>query len=386
MKTSDLKTRIEGYWEIQQDIEVSRKYGIDYCAQKGIWMEAVQRLHPHRLQLRVNEIIEEHSHVSTLRLVAAGGSLPPFQAGQYINLFVEIDGVRTGRPYSISSSPTQTAFYDITVRQVPNGFVSDYLLNRIRVGDVLESTGPAGHFCHNPLFHGKDLVFLAGGSGITPFMSMIRETTDRGLDRRIHLIYGCRSPQDAIFHDELLTRAKHHGSFSYDLVISEPVSGYKGLTGLLDASLISKLLSGIENKTFYLCGPKDMYEFCIPELKKLGIPKRRIRHEVFGSPAAINLAPAWPQEVSPDTVFSVKLSNGKEIPALASEPLLISMERAGVLVQNCCRSGECSLCRVKLISGKVFQSSEALLRKSDRETNYVHSCVSYPLSDLEVMI
>lgn len=385
MKKSE-RQKITGYKEIENELNICRKYGIDYSSRRGQWMTAVQRLHPRRLKLRVSEIFAETAATSTLRLVAADGYLPPFQAGQYINLLVEIDGVRTGRPYSISSPPNQIGYYDLTIRRVADGFVSDYLLDKVKPGDILESTGPAGHLYYNPLFHGKDLVFLAGGSGITPFASMIREVTDRGLNRKIHLIYGCRTPDEAIFHEELLTRAVRHSNFTYDLVISDPQAGYQGLTGLLDAALIKERVGDVNNKTFYLCGPQAMYQFCVPELKKLWVLDRRIRREVFGTAADIHQEAAWPQEVSADAVFTVKLSSGKEISAKASEPLLVALERSGMVVENCCRSGECSLCRVKLLNGQVFQSAGALVRKSDQKSGYIHSCAAYPLTDLEILL
>lgn len=385
MKT-EMQKRIEGHSQIAYELEICRKYGIDYRAQKGKWASAVERLHPKRLQLRVAAKIKETDTVSTLRLVVASGHLPPFQAGQYINLLVEIDGVCTGRPYSISSPPNQIAYYDITIRRVDNGFVSSYLLDQVKVGDILQSTGPAGQFYYNPLIHGKDLVFLAGGSGVTPFMSMIREVTDRMLDRKIHLLYGCRSPQEAIFHQELLELAAAYANFSYDLVISDPVSDYEGLTGLIDADLILSRIGSVEGKTFFICGPQEMYAFTIPELKKLGVPDRRIRRELFGLPRQIHNDPAWPKEVSSQSVFTVKLSNGQEIPARADESLLMAMERAGIVVENCCRSGECSLCRVKLVKGQIFQASTAKLRKSDHQAGFVHSCAAYPISDLEIRL
>lgn len=385
MKKSERK-KIVGYNEIEKEIEICRKYGIDYFSRRGQWMNAVEKLHPRRIKLRVAAIFSETESTSTLRLVANEGYLPPFQAGQYINLLVEIDGIRTARPYSISSPPNQTAYYDITVRRITDGFVSDYLLDKVEIGDLFESTGPAGHLYYNPLFHGQNLVFLAGGSGITPFASMIREVTDRGLNRKIHLFYGCRKPEEAIFNEELLTRAARYPNFTYDLVISEPEPGYEGLTGLLDASLLQQRLGEINDKTFYLCGPREMYNFCLPELDKLGIPKRRIRQEVFGTPTQIYQEPAWPQDVPADKVFTVKLSSGSEIPAKAGESLLTALERAGIVVENCCRSGECSLCRVKMLAGKVYQPVNALLRKSDQESGYIHSCAAYPLTDLEILL
>src|SRR3989304_627492 len=164
MDSRDYRPEIEGFTEIQREIEVLRKYGFDYLTQKGKVGQVINMLHPKRLSLQVSEIRQETRTTKTFRLVSADAYFPPFQAGQYINLLVQLGGVSTSRPYSIASPPSQTGYYDITVRQVVDGFVSSYLLDGVRVGDKFESTSPSGNFFHNPLFHGDDLVFLAGGS------------------------------------------------------------------------------------------------------------------------------------------------------------------------------------------------------------------------------
>ena len=386
MGFQDVMKDIEGYQEISDEIEILRKHGIDYTSQKGDVARRIKLLHPKKIALEVSEILQETETTKTLRLVAKDGYLPPFQAGQYINVFVDAGGIRTSRPYSISSSPNQIAYYDITIRRVRDGFVSDYLLNDIGVGDELESSGPAGTFTYNPLFHGGDLVFLAGGSGITPFMSMVREVTEKNLGRHIHLIYGSDTPDDVIFAEELSKKAEKHANFTWDLVVSSPPEGYQGLTGFITADLLKNLLGDCSSKTFYLCGPEAMYTFCEKELASLGIPKRKIRTEMYGPPKEITLQPGWPSDVEPGAVFKVALRGSKTIEAKASEPLMISLERAGIVIPALCRSGECSLCRTKLISGKVYHPEGVKLRKSDREFGYIHACMAYPLGDLEIMV
>ncbi|NLJ71451.1 MAG: 2Fe-2S iron-sulfur cluster binding domain-containing protein [Syntrophomonadaceae bacterium] len=389
MTTKDFRQDIAGYTDILKEIEVCRKYGQDYRLGKGKWLEYVERIHPSKVKLKVMDIIEESSQVKTLRLVSPTNSLPPFLAGQYINLFLDIAGVRTSRPYSISSSPAQRAYYDITVGRIKEGFVSDYLLDKVVVGDVFEASSPTGNFYYNPLFHGNDLVFIAGGTGITPFMSMIREVLDRGIQRKIHLFYGANTLEEAFFNDELLAKAKKFSNFKYDLVISNPPADYDGLKGLIDGKLIKEELDDINRKTFYVCGPTAMYEFCLPELERLGIPRKRIRREVFSLAGNIVNAPAWPKEVNAHQEFAVNIKEGphkdQTIKAKASEPLVIAMERAGIPVPTSCRSGECSLCRVKVLSGQVFESSSHV-RKSDRDNGYVHACSAYPVSDLEILL
>ncbi|CFX14270.1 Phenol hydroxylase reductase [Syntrophomonas zehnderi OL-4] len=389
MSNKDFRLDIAGYTDILKEMDICRKYGQDYRLEKGKWMEYVNYIHPSKIELRVADIIEETSKVKTLRLVSTTDSLPPFLAGQYINLFANIDGVRTSRPYSISSSPAQTAYYDITVGRIREGFVSDYLLDKVKVGDILESSSPTGNFYYNPLFHGEDLVFLAGGTGITPFMSMIREVIDKGLARSIQLFYGSNSVEDAIFHEELLEKAKKFNNLKYNLVISDLSSNYAGLKGLIDADLIKENVADINTKTFYICGPVAMYEFCLPELDKLSIPRKRIRREVYNFAGDIVNAPAWPNDVTANSEFTVAVIGGRvktqTIKAKATEPLVVAMERNGIQVPSSCRSGECSLCRVKVLRGNVFELS-GHVRKSDRDNGYVHACSAYPVSDLEIIL
>ena len=386
MALKDVLKDIEGYQEIASEIQVLRKYGSDYSSTKGVVEHIISLLHPKRITLKLSEVIRETSSSKTLRFAAKGGYLPPFQAGQYVNIFVDVGGIRTSRPYSISSAPTQLGYYDITIRNVEDGFVSGFFLDEVTVGTEFEATSPSGNFIYNPLFHGEDLVFLAGGSGVTPFMSMIREVAGRGLSRRIHLIYGSQNPDDVIFVAELKAITEKHQNISCSLVMSNPPNGYRGLTGFITAELMKKILGDVSAKTFYLCGPDAMYAFCLKELEKLGIPKRKIRTEVYGPPKDVTTQPGWPKDVKPADVFTVRIKGGKTIPAKASEPLMISLERNGVVIPALCRSGECSLCRTKLLSGRVFQPEGVRLRKSDRQFNYIHPCMAYPLTDLEILL
>jgi ferredoxin-NADP reductase len=376
----------DGYEEIIREREVLRKYGVDYSPEKDSPESYIARLHPRRLRLRVADIITETPSTRTLRLVRPEGTLPPFLAGQYIALFLEIGGVRTARPYSLSSAPHQTGCYDLTVRRVENGLVSNYLLDDVKRGDYLESSGPEGHFYHNPLFHDRTMVCLAGGSGITPFMSLIREIMESGLDREVFLFYGNRTLEETIFHEQLLYYAGRFPHIHYLPVIEAPSEGYDGLTGLMTGELLKTTLGDLGNRTFYLCGPQAMYDFCIPELKSLGIPGRKIRKEVYGPPADITRSPNWPAEVKADQVFQVSVKGGPVIEARAGEPLVSSLERKGVLIPSLCRSGECSMCRVKIISGQVFEPAGIPVRRSDRRYGYTHACVTYPLGDLEIML
>jgi ferredoxin-NADP reductase len=357
---------------------------------KGVVQEVVSRIHPKRMKLRVSEIVQETPSTKTFRFERLDGPLPPFRAGQYVNVFVDVDGVLTSRPYSISSPPGSSTL-ELTVRDKPGGFVAPYLLNEVKVGDELETTGPAGHFYHEPLIDGEELVFLAGGSGITPFMSLIRDAAQRERPLKMHLLYGSRELDDVIYADELVDLASKLSSLDYALVLSDPLPEDEGdvardpcLTGFLDAELIKEQVGDVAGKTFYICGPPVMYDFCLDALAELGVPRRRIRRELFGPPDDVTREPGWPEGIPADAVFDVEVVGHKSVRAPAVEPLMNTLERYGIIVPAECRTGTCSACRTKLISGRVYQPAHTALRESDHELGYIHACVSYPLEDLKI--
>jgi ferredoxin-NADP reductase len=376
----------DGYEDIVEEIKVSQRLGGTVSSVVDPAEDYIRQLHPDRLELCVSDIITETLSTKTLRLVSKDNYLPPFMAGQYIALYLEIAGIRTSRPYSISSQPNQVGFYDITVRRVENGLVSNYLLDDAKRGDTLTSSGPAGNFYFNPLVHKKTMVCIAGGSGITPFMSMIREIIQCGLDRTVYLFYGNQTMDDVIFGAELNRLSKRFDHIHYIPVIEEPSSEYKGACGFITYEVMRDVLENIEDKSFFICGPQGLYNFCLPQVEEMGVPGRKIKQEMYGAPPNIWQYPGWPNEIQKDDVFTINTQSGTPLKAKAGEPLLVALEKNGVVVPSLCRSGDCSMCRVKIISGKVFQPSGAPVRKSDKKYGYVHSCVSYPLQDLVVLI
>ncbi|MCJ7772353.1 MAG: ferredoxin reductase, partial [Desulfobacterales bacterium] len=296
MKEEILK-QLEGYEAVKKDIETAEKYGNDFRSEKGNVFEYINRLHPPKINFRVSTVIDETPSTKTFRLVSPDTSLPPFQAGQYISLFLEISGIRTSRPFSISSPPNQTGYYDITVRRVENGLVSNYLLDTVKKGGTLESSGPSGTFVYNPIIHDDTMVCIAGGSGITPFMSMIRQITDCGLNRTVYLFYGNKELNDIIFHEELTQISNNFSNFYYIPVIENTSNNYTGVCGLISSQLIKDTLKELSDKSYFLCGPKGLYDFCLPGLESLNIPNRKIRKEVYGTPVDICDYPGWPKNI-----------------------------------------------------------------------------------------
>lgn len=382
----EIITQIDGYDDVIREIDATRKYGNDFSTERGAVQAVVERLHPASIALVVNKIIDETESTRTLRLVARDGYLPPFQAGQYIALFVTVGNITTSRPYSISSPPNQTAFYDITVRRVPRGLVSNYLIDDVRVGDALTSSGPEGSFHINPIIHDRRMVGIAGGSGITPFISMIREITERGLDREVILLYGNKSLDDVIFHDELLALAADYRQLRYVPVLEAPPENFNGRAGFITGDLIKEVAGDVAGTSFFLCGPQAMYDFCLSEIGKLDVPRRKIRQEIYGEPKNIWEYPGWPQGVARDQSFTVNVQGRGSFEAPAGESILTALEKNGIVVPTLCRSGECSLCRIKVLAGQVFQPAGVPVRISDSQFGYTHSCVSYAVSDIDIML
>ena len=378
--------QFDGYADIRAQIEASRLAAEKRPFTLDLADEYIDRLHPHRLALEVIDIIPETTDTLTFRLAPMDGMLPPFLAGQYLALYLEVDGIYTSRPYSISSPPNQIGYYDITVKRVPDGLVSNFLLDRINTGDRLTVSGPQGNFYFNPLVHGNTMICIAGGSGITPFMSMIREIVERGLSRQVILYYGNTSSNDIIFHEQLSHLADRFERIRYIPVIENAADDYAGQCGLITADLIEATAGSMQAATFFLCGPQGLYDFCLPQIDQLGIPRRKIRKELYGPALDISRDPAWPADIKPNHRYSVCVNGGPTVSAPATVPLLVSLEQQGVVPPSVCRSGECSLCHVKVLAGKVFQPPHTPVRKSDTRYGYIHACVSYPLTDLEILI
>lgn len=370
--------------QIMENIRVMRSVSADKLPTDSVARPA-EAIHRKELKLVVQSVMDTGKQAKIFRFVSEDGYLPPFEAGQYINLFTQIEGVRTSRPYSLSSSPKQRAYYEITVARTRDGFVSDYLLDQMKLGDRFTANGPAGVFRYQPVFHSKKSLFLAGGSGITPLLSMTREILDAGLDRDVVMLYGCRNPEAALYHEELTAYTAAFPNFRYHLVVSDPVENWDGERGFLDEALIRRLVPDFAQRTSYICGPQVMNDFCKSALEAMGVPEKKIRREMFGARRDIQNEPGWPAELTGNEVFTITVGD-KKIPAKSGEPVLVALERAGVRVNVCCRSGECSLCRVKLVSGNVFLARGMLRRYADEKYGYIHSCKAYPMGDIEIML
>ena len=251
-----------------------------------------------------------------------------------------------------------------------------------------------GNLYYNSIFHGKNLVFIAGGCGITPFISFLRDITEKMIPLNIWLIYGALTEKDILFRDELEDMQSRRSNLKIKYVLSEPEPDWTGACGFITKDMISSDIGSIIDKYYFVVGNRAMYGFIQQELKALGISRHKIYFEAFGVPDDITKVIGWPEEVKSTDKVQVKLKhlkNGREVEeefeAFCGEPLLNSLERLAqkrLVIENGCRSGECALCRSKMISGKVFIPPEVIIRDMDKKFGFIHPCVSYPLTDLEI--
>ena len=360
--------------------------------------EILGRIHPGNMQVQVQKIDELSHDTKSITLIPVGETkfLAPFRAGQYISVKVEVNGVRTSRAFSLTSSPSDLSSYQLGIKRKPTGFVSLYLLDSLKVGDLLEISEPIGQFYHNSIFHGKNLVFIAGGSGITPFISMLEDIAERDLDLNIWLIFGSLSQKDLLYTEEITTLQKTNQNFHVDNVLSSPEPSWEGNRGFINSEIIRKFVPNPEECYYYIVGNRPMNKFVLSELSHLGISQHKILTEAFGTPDDITQVAGWPKEISANQTFNLTLEydlhgsiQKTNIEIKSNEPLLNSIERAnipGLLIDNSCRSGQCALCRSKLERGTVFVPPTVIIRKSDMENGFIHPCISYPLSDLDLKV
>lgn len=358
--------------------------------------ELASRIHPKNQYLIIREIRNETKSAKTFKLVPDPDSntkeLAYFRAGQYLSLKVEVNGVVITRPYSISSSPTDAlhGFYEITIRKTDDGFLTPYIWNKWKVGTKLVSSDPSGHFFYDNLRDLKNIVGIGGGSGITPFRSMAKEIAEGKLDIKLTIIYGSSEEDDIIFYEEFKElEKKYPAKIKAVIVLScEEVTLEGCEQGFITADIIKKYVD-ISNSSFFICGPQIMYDFIDKEIDQFNLPLKRIRREVYGEVKDVINLPGFPKEVAEKT-FKINVNIGnqtKEIPAIATETVLVAMERANLAPPSSCRSGECGLCRSLLINGDVYVSPiNDGRREADKKFNFFHPCSSYPITDLEIKI
>jgi len=233
-----------------------------------------------RRTFRVRSVKSETPQVWTVTLDAPKSHPFRFSPGQFQFLrLLDSNVPAEEHPFTIASSPSRADCISLTIKSCGD-FTT--LIDRIRVGDRATVHGPFGRFSHD--FHPDEghLVFIAGGVGITPLMSMLRAMRDRGESRRVTLIYANRELDDIAFATELFTMERgQYPTLKVVHVLSQPPSWWAGEIGRVDASRLDEWCQGLEDKAFYLCCPSQMNAGLIRGLRKQGVRASRIHCDYF---------------------------------------------------------------------------------------------------------
>lgn len=219
-------------------------------------------------------------------------------------------------------------------------------------------------------------------------MSVLRYLTDRSWPGDIYLVYGCKTPEDIIYKEELTYLQHRHPNLKVIITVSRPEgTSWEGPTGRVNKELLEKTVPDIASRYVHICGPVPMMDEIKKTLSELGIPKDRIRTEAFG-PALGKPEPSQALKADTDSAVSVSTVRFKSSDIAASLPadksVLEVADDVGVEIDNSCRTGICGLCKVKLLSGKVSMEVEDSLTDDDKQKGIILACQAKSESDIEV--
>lgn len=302
------------------------------------------------------------------------------EAGQFVGLTVEIDGRRETRPYSLAGSEhAHGGVIELTVSTHPEGLVSRYLRDHARPGMIVELDPAAGEFVM-PRLRPRRILLVAGGSGITPVMAMLRTLRDEGHSGEIGFLRYARSPELALYDDELAEAAIALEGF--DVATSYTQAEARGdgdLTGRFTAEHAEAVLPGLaaDPPATFVCGPPALIDAVRATWADAGWPEPAV--ETF-APPQVDLAAMAAADGPVEGTISFGASG------LSAEnngqPLLDQAEDAGLNPAHGCRMGICNTCSCTRTSGTTRNLLTG--ETSSRAGEQVRICVSVPVGDVEL--
>jgi ferredoxin-NADP reductase len=337
-------------------------------------------LHAHGYhKLRVKDVVRETHDASSFVLDVPEELATTFQyrPGQFCTFRVPVDGVEHVRSYSMSSTLGIDADLTVTVKRVEGGLVSNWFLDHVEVGDVIEVTKPAGMFCPVDAAEGPVLGFC-GGSGVTPVMSITKHVLANS-GRRVRLLYANRDRASVIFDAAFGALGEEH---------AERLEVRRHLdegAGFLTADAI-KAFVGAEagDADCYVCGPGPFMDLVEPVLVELGVPSERIFIERFlvqqqeKDAAATASEAAGAQAELPEAVTVILGGKKTVVKYQPGDTLLETARRGGVRPPFSCEAGNCATCMAFLKEGSVRMRANNALTPEEVEEGWVLTCQSLP--------
>ena len=294
--------------------------------------------------------------------------LPSFRPGQHLIFKLQIPDRPKPliRCYSLSNGSTQSEWYRVSIKRLstppsnpdaPPGLASTYFHTQLKEGDILDVKAPSGKFFLD-VDKKSPVVFLAGGIGLTPMLSMIETLAAKKSEREFWLFYGMQSPDDQVMKKPLEELSHQFPNMHLHIFHSQATSSDTQLSqnihqGIISVTMLKQLLPS-NNYEFYVCGPPPMMNTLVPQLKEWGVPDSKVFSEAFG-PASVKKPPPL-QKAQSDAppVEVVFAKSGKTLSWDKSvESLLEFAEKEGVIIDSGCRSGSCGTCLTAIKSGEV---------------------------------
>lgn len=339
-----------------------------------------------------------------------------YRPGQFITLELMINDARVCRCYTLSSSPCRPYVASITVKRQPGGLVSNYLHDNMKPSMEINALAPGGDFSYVSQQESDKYLFLSGGSGITPLMSMSRYMYDLRAEHDIVFLHSARSPADIIFHNELKTLAWSLPSFRISLFCDTQGDSkdWSGHLGYLTEESLSAAVPDILERTIFCCGPPIYMQNIRSILSKIGFDMKNYYEESFdfatqskktfiASPEIGAGVEAKAQEtnVAGETATQPPVATSlpareekhykvhfkdlnKNIECSSYSTILEAAREQGIQRPFMCSQGICGTCKSKLIEGKVDMQHNGGIRESEISAGYFLPCCSFPLTDINM--
>ena len=324
--------------------------------------------------------VERQTHdCVSLRFRLPDGAKLKAKPGQFMTFSWLLAGEKVIRSYTISSSPTQTGYIEITPKRVKVGLVSVFLNEHAPIGLTVEAMGPAGHFCFDERTQ-KQIVLLAAGSGITPMISILRFLDDRCLDTEVTLCYIVRTQRDIIFETEIERLKQSLPTFRCFTILTRPEAGWKGLTGHIRRDVLADIVKVRKEASFFLCGPEPFMNDTVAALEELGVDHNRIKQERFRTPKTVQV-----RESDQPRIATAEFSRSRLTCDISPGLTVLEVaEQNGIAIPYNCRQGQCGMCVTRLTGGSVRMESEVGLSDELKAQGYVLPCVSRARGDVKL--
>lgn len=337
-----------------------------------------------RLRLRCIAIRAETADVKSFLWQPVRPARFVYYPGQFITLKLNIDGKSINRTYTLSSSPLRPFFASITVKRQPGGVVSNYLHDEMRVGQEIEAVGPGGVFSLLQKPPADKYLFLSGGSGITPLLSMSRYLFDSCSPLDVLFIHSARTPADIICADELRTMAavQPHFQLRFFCDKSDPQQSWSGYVGFLTEEGLSYAVPDLLARTLFCCGPRPYMDNVQHILKRKNFNMENYYEESFTFDT-VKKAAKKPQATTRQEGFSIVFQSlGREIRCNADTTVLAAAHQQGIDWPSLCEEGICGTCLATKISGDVLMNDQGGINEVQQKEGGVLLCCSKPRSDL----